>query len=139
MGNLTEVTIDFERSHLVFPTIIAVVLGLLGLAILIRDRRRIAGSGAYWRTTFAKMDRMRFFGTLGLTLAYFSLMVPVGDIWPNTGMGFLICSIPFVFLSGLLFMHDRTLRQIAPLAIVSVVAPTFVWWLFTYPFFLTLP
>ena len=48
MGFLTDVTIDFERSHLIFPTIIACVLAVLGLAILVRDRHRIAGAGAYW-------------------------------------------------------------------------------------------
>lgn len=139
MASLTSVTIDFDTSHLIFPTLIAVILGVLGLAIVIRDRHRIATAGSYWRRTFAEMDRVRFFGTLILVLLYFSLMLPIGDFRPNTGMGFLTCSVVFVFLSGLLFMHDRDLKQIIPLAIVAVVAPTFVWWLFTYPFFLTLP
>lgn len=134
-----NITIDFETSHLVFPTIVAALLAVLGLVIVIRDRRRIAGSGAYWRDIFSNMDHLRFFGTLGLTLAYFSLMVPVGNIWPNTGYGFLFCSIPFVFLSGLIFMHDRSFRSMIPLVIVALVGPTFVWWLFTYPLFLTLP
>lgn len=139
MADLFAVSIDFDTSHLIFPRIIAVVLGLLGLAILIRDRRRIAGAGAYWRKTFAEMDRLRFIGALTLTLLYFSLMLPVGDFWPNTGMGFLLCSVPYVLLTGLLFMHERPLRAVLPLAIVALVAPTFVWWLFTYPFFMTLP
>jgi len=139
MGELTKVTVDFDTSHLLFPTLVACVLGALGLAIVIRERRALLATGAYWKGVLSQIDKLRFFGTLVLTLAYFSLMVPVGNIWPNTGMGFLICSIPFVFLSGLLFMHDRSVRQSIPLALVSVVAPTFVWWLFTYPFFLTLP
>lgn len=139
MGNLTQVTIDFKSSHTLFPTVIACVLAVLGLVIVIRDRQRILQAGATWRATFADMDKIRFFGALGLTLLYFSLMVPVGNIWPNTGMGFLICSIPFVLGSGLLFMHERTFRTIVPLAIVAAVGPTFVWWLFTYPLFLTLP
>lgn len=139
MNGLTSVTIDFETSHLIFPILIAIVLGILGLAIVIRDRARIATVGGYWKSTFARMDRMRFFGTLVLVLLYFSLMIPVGDLWPNTGMGFLLCSIPFVFLSGLLYMHDRGWRHVLPLAVVALVAPTATWWLFTYPFFLTLP
>lgn len=139
MESLTQITIDFERSHLVFPRIVAVVLGILLLAIVIRDRRSIVGAGAYWRGVLAEMDKVRFFGTLGLTLLYFSLMVPVGNLWPNTGRGFLYCSIPFVMAIGLLYMHERTLRAIIPLVIVAVVGPIFVWWLFTYPFFLTLP
>lgn len=139
MGQLTQVTIDFETSHLLFPTIIACVLGLLGLAIVIRDRAKIATAGTYWSGIWQSMDQPRFLGTIVLTLLYFSLMVPVGDIWPNTGRGFLFCSIPFVFLTGLLFMHERTMKSILPLAVVSVVGPVFVWWLFTYPLFLTLP
>ena len=139
MGSWTQITIDFQQSHLFFPKIVSVILLLLGAAILVRDRRQIAGARAFWRTTFARMDKLRFFGALGLTLVYFTLMVPVGDIWPNTGRGFLFCSIPYVFLIGLLFMHERDLRGVVPLAIVALVGPIFVWWLFTYPFFLTLP
>lgn len=139
MGDLTKVTVDFERSHLVFPTIIACVLAMLGIAILIRDRRRIVASGAYWAEVFGKMDKVRFFGTIALTLVYFSLMVPIGNIWPNTGMGFLLCSVPFVFLSGVLFLHHRNVRSILTIAIVAVVSPTLVWWFFTELFFLTLP
>ena len=139
MGQLTQVTINFETSHLLFPTIIGIVLAILGSAILIRDRARLRGAGAYWSGIWRDMDKPRFLGTLALTLAYFSLMVPIGNIWPNTGRGFLFCSVPFVFLSGLLFMHDRTLRAMLPLAIIAVVGPVFVWWLFTYPLFLTLP
>lgn len=139
MGQLTQVTIDFETSHLLFPTIIAIVLGFLGLAIVIRDRARIAASGGYWAGIWRDMDKPRFLGTLILTLLYFSLMVPVGDIWPNTGRGFLFCSIPYVFLTGVLFMHDRSPRRMLPLVVVALIGPIFIWWLFTYPLFLTLP
>ncbi|SLN12799.1 Tripartite tricarboxylate transporter TctB family protein [Roseivivax jejudonensis] len=139
MDALTQVTIDFETSHLVFPRLISVILALMGAAILLTKRQRIAGAGGYWRETLSRMDKARFFGTLALTLLYFSLMVPVGDIWPNTGRGFLICSVPYVLATGLLFMHDRTIRNVVPLAIVALLAPALVWWLFTDLFFLTLP
>ena len=49
-----------------------------------------------------EMNKVRFFGTIAITVAYFLLMVPVGNLWPNTGLGFLICSIPYVFLTGAL-------------------------------------
>lgn len=139
MGSITQVTIDFDTSHLIFPTLVAVVLSLLGLGILIRDRQRIAGTFGYWRYLATRMDKPRFLGTLALTLGYFSLMVPVGDIWPNTGLGFLICSVPYVILTGCLLAHDRTLRTIIPIALTGLIGPAFVWWLFTYPLFLTLP
>ena len=139
MGGLTKVEIDFATSHLIFPTLIGSVLLILGVAILVTRRREILGAGAMWRDTFVRMDRTRFFGALLLTVLYFVLMVPVGDIWPNTGMGFLLCSIPFVTLLGVLFMHDRSPRRVVPLLIVAVVAPLLTWWLLSEIFFLTLP
>ena len=139
MRELTRVTIDFETSHLVFPTLIAIILAVLGLAILVTRRHEIAASGAYWHRTLGRMDKLRFFGTIALTIVYFSLMVPVGNVWPNTGLGFLICSIPYVLLTGVLFLHQRGARQLLPVIVTAVVAPTLVWWLFTDLFFLTLP
>lgn len=139
MGDFTRVTIDFQTSHLVFPTLIGAILLALGTAILITRRQAIAGAGQYWSQTLAAMDKPRFFGTIALTLVYFLLMVPVGDIWPNTGMGFLICSIPFVALSGLLYLQERTKSAVTMLAVVAVAAPLLVWWVFAHVFFLTLP
>ena len=139
MGVLTSVTIDFETSHLVFPTLIGIVLVILGLAILVTRRHEIAGAGAYWRDMLGRMDKVRFLGTVALTIGYFLLMVPVGNIWPNTGLGFLLCSVPYVFLTGFLFLHERGPRQIVPVLVTALVAPTLVWWLFTDLFFLTLP
>jgi len=139
MGNLTKVQVDFATSHLIFPTLVGCILAALGLAILIRERRAILASPAMWRDTFAQMDKVRFFGTLVLTIVYFSAMVPVGDLRPNTGFGFLACSVPYVLLTGLLFMQERTAPRLAVLAVVSIVAPLLVWWLFGDVFFLTLP
>lgn len=139
MGGLTHVTIDFERSHLVFPTVIGVILLGLGLAILVTRRQQILSAGSYWGGIFTRLDKIRLLGTLALTVVYFMLMVPIGDMWPNTGLGFLICSIPYVFLTGYLFLHERSFRDVLPVAITAAIAPTLVWWTFTYLFFMTLP
>lgn len=139
MGDLMKVSISFEKSHLIFPTLIGVILLLLGLAILVTHRTELLNSGAMWSRTFGDMDKPRFFGTLILTVIYFLLMVPVGDLWPNTGLGFLICSIPFVAAISILYMHERDARSLIPVLIVAIAAPTLVWWLFTYVFALTLP
>ncbi|RYH02542.1 hypothetical protein EU805_07915 [Salipiger sp. IMCC34102] len=139
MDNLTRVTIDFDTSHLIFPTIIGIVLALLGLAILIRDRRAIAASPQMWATTFRDMDKPRFLGALGLTIVYFLAMVPVGNIWPNSGYGFLICSVPYMIALGLLFMHRRSSLAVGSMLAVAILAPPLVWWLFSEIFFLTLP
>lgn len=139
MGNLTQVTIDFERSHLLFPTLIGIVLCLLGAAIVITRRDRLARAPRQARAVFAAMDRPRFLGTLALTVLYFSLMVPVGGRWPNTGLGFLLCSVPYLLATGILFMHDRRPRAILAMAAIALAAPVLVWWLFTEIFYLTLP
>ena len=139
MGGLTRVTIDFSTSHLVFPAIIGAVLLVLGLAIVATRWRQLAGAGGYWSGVLAATDKPRFFGTIALTLVYFLLMVPVGDFWPNTGMGFLLCSIPFVALTGILFMHERTVRGVIPVLVIALAGPLLVWWLFSDIFFLTLP
>ena len=139
MGELTRIKVDFATSHLIFPALIGAILLILGVAILITQRREVLGAATMWRDTFAQMDKPRFFGALVLTILYFSLMVPVGDFWPNTGMGFLLCSIPFVLLTGMLFMHERTLPRLIPVFIVALAGPLLVWWLFSDIFFLTLP
>ncbi|BCH21591.1 tripartite tricarboxylate transporter TctB family protein [Mesorhizobium sp. L-8-3] len=139
MSDLTKMTIDFQSSHLVFPTLIGAVLLALGLAILVTRWRTIAGAGQFWSQTLSEMDKPRFLGTIVLTLVYFLLMVPVGDLWPNTGMGFLLCSIPFVALSGLLYLRERTNTSVTVLTVVAVAAPVLVWWVFAHVFFLTLP
>lgn len=139
MGDLTSVAINFDTSHLVFPILISGVLAVLGLAIVVTRSRSILAAGPYWIGVLAGIDKARFFGTIMLTVTYFMAMVPVGDIWPNRGLGFLFCSIPYVFLTGTLFLHDRAWRDILPVAIMALVAPSIAWWLFTELFFLTLP
>lgn len=139
MSSWLTPTIDFDTSHTVFPTLISAVLIVLGLVIIIRDRQKILQAGVFWKRTFRYIDKSRFFGTLGLTVLYFLLMVPVGDIWPNTGYGFLICSIPFVFLIGLIYMHKRQVRDLVLMGGVAATIPTLVWWLFSSVFYLTLP
>ena len=139
MDRLTDISIDFQTSHLVFPTLVGALLGLLGLAILVRDRRAIAASGAMWARTFREMDKRRFLGALALTLVYFLAMVPVGNVWPNTGYGFLICSVPYIAALGVLFMHERTRGTIIAILAMAAIAPPLVWWLFSEIFFLTLP
>lgn len=139
LSSILNPKIDFDTSHIVFPSVIAIALAILGLAIIIRDRKSILQAGAFWAKTFRYIDKSRFFGTLALTIIYFMLMVPVGDIWPNTGYGFLICSIPFVFFSGVLYMHKYQKQDLIVMGIIAVVMPTLVWWLFSNVFYLTLP
>jgi len=140
--NLTSfprVSINFETSHLVFPTLISILLGILLVAILATHWRAIWGTlttGPYWP---AGIDHLRFFGTLALTVLYFLAMPEIGDFFPNEGYGFLIASIPFQFLMSLLYLHERTRGHVVIAAINAVIAPTVVWYMLSTVFDLTLP
>ncbi|RCS22642.1 tripartite tricarboxylate transporter [Phyllobacterium salinisoli] len=139
MASFPKVSIDFASSHLVFPMLVSVLLGLLLVAILVTRWRTIWGAfttGPYWP---AGIDHRRFFGTIVLTVLYFLAMPQIGDFFPNEGYGFLIASIPFLFLISLLYLHQRTRRQIVIAAINAVLAPTVVWYLLSTAFSLTLP
>jgi len=134
-----HVTIDFDTSHLIFPTIIAVVLGILFIAILITRGRTMFASvtnAPYWPTG---IDHMRFFGTLVLTVAYFLAMPAVGDFFPNTGLGFYLCSIPFLFALSTLYLHQRNRRTLLIAGANALIAPTAVWYLLSEIFNISLP
>ncbi|WP_430474666.1 tripartite tricarboxylate transporter TctB family protein [Thalassospira lucentensis] len=134
-----HVTIDFSTSHTIFPTIIAVILGILFISILItRGRTMLATvtNGAWWP---AGIDHKRFFGTLVLTVIYFMAMPSVGDIFPNTGLGFYLCSIPYLFALSTLFLHERSRRTLTIAAANAIIAPSVVWYILSELFNISLP
>ncbi|MBV17194.1 MULTISPECIES: tripartite tricarboxylate transporter TctB family protein [Thalassospira] len=134
-----HVTIDFDTSHMIFPTIIAIILGILFTAILItRGRTMLATitNGPWWP---AGIDHMRFFGTLVLTVIYFTAMPSVGDFFPNTGLGFYLCSIPYLFALSTLFLHERTRRTLLIAGANALIAPTIVWYILSELFNISLP
>lgn len=137
--SMLEVQIDFNNSHWFFPTIVCVVLLMLLLAIVVTRRRQIAlalSQQPFWP---AGIDKLRFFGTLILTVGYFAALQPVGDRFPNTGLGFLICSIPFLFLLGCLYLHQHGPRQLLGVLLCALIAPTTIWYLFSQILTITLP
>jgi len=142
-SSLFKVKINFAESHTFFPTIMAwVLLFLLVLIFLtkgipmIRDlrsgKRRITLS-------LAHMDKFRFVGTLVLTVAYFLLMEYVGEFFPNMGLGFLIVSIPFIFLLSLLYVHDLDRRKFLAITLNALIAPTVAWYVLAHLFNISLP
>jgi len=143
LPELFKVHIAFEQSHLFFPRIVEwTLLGLL-LAIAVvhgpellaqwRDgstRSRISG----W-----KVDKKRLFGCLLLTAVYFTAMEPVGKLYPNSGVGFLLTSIVYGFLLSWLFVRDINRRKLLLMAMSSVLTPFLVWLVFSHVFKITLP
>lgn len=138
-----SVSIDFETSHLFFPTIIHWVLAILfALVLVLRVVPFFAAvrrGEKYLPIIGESMDGWRFFGTLALIAVYFYLMTVVGDLFPYTGYGFLFVSMVFLFLMSLAYMHTRTRRKVITAAINAVVAPTLAWVILAKLFYITLP
>lgn len=141
--SLFEVSIAFDESHLFFPRIVSwVLVGLLAIILLSKAKniapalRRAGQAVMYGNEGF---DRKRFFGTILLIIIYFYMMAVVGDIFPNTGFGFLFVSIPFIFLLALLYVEDTTKKNVLIIAATSVVAPALAWYVLSELFRITLP
>lgn len=141
--SLFSVTIDFEQSHLFFPRIITWVLLIMLGIIIVRERKAILpGLRRAGKAVFSKggdFDRFRFFGTLVLTTAYFYLMYAVGRIFPNTGYGFLLMSMPFIFLLSMLFVGTKTRKNVMIILANAVIAPGLAWYILSQLFNITLP
>lgn len=143
MSEMFAVTIDFKQSHLFFPSIIHWLLLILVVLILVLE------APAYFRAVragskslpFSKgpFDAPKFAGTLALTLAYFLAMPWVGDFFPNTGLGFLIVSIPYMAALSLLYLHKRDRGHLLRLGLNAVVAPAVAWFVLAKLFAITLP
>ena len=142
-SSLLKVHIDFKTSHTLFPTIVVwVLLFLLVLIFLVhgipylRDLR----SGKRRLTLgLAHLDKLRFFGTLVLTVAYFLLMDYVGRFFPNTGLGFLFVSIPFIFVLSLLYAHRVDRRKLVAISLNALIAPGVAWYVLAKLFNISLP
>jgi hypothetical protein len=63
----------------------------------------------------------------------------VGEFFPNTGLGFLIMSIPYMFLLSLLYAHHRNGRYLLKIVLNSVLAPIVAWYVLARLFSITLP
>ncbi len=138
LHSLLQVKIDFATSQNVFPHIIEVVLAILLVIVVATRWRKIVAtvSGPPWPIG---IDQVRFFGTLVLTLIYFLAMPVIGNQFPNTGLGFYFASIPYVLAIGLLYVHNRTRRKLIYVVLNAVIAPTFVWYVFSNLFNISLP
>jgi len=143
LSNLLKVHVDFDRSHLLFPTIIEWVLGILLLAIIVVHGREVLeqwrASGLRRRIAQWQVDRKRLFGCLALTLVYFAAMEPVGQVYPNAGVGFLLTSIAYGLLLSWLFVHGTSRRKWVLISLNSVLTPLVVWLVFSHVFRITLP
>jgi hypothetical protein len=139
--SLNSVTIDFDTSHQFFPRIIITLLLVLGSLIFLANIRpvwRAIRSGRY-QFFVRNADFFRLLVTLVLIPVYFWSMDAIGEVLPNMGLGFLLASIPFVFLMSMLYCHERTRRNITIITANAVIAPTVVWGVLYHLFLVSMP
>lgn len=143
ISSLFKVKINFAESHTYFPTIVFWVLLFLLLLIFVFNGipylRDLRSGKRQIKLSAAHVDKFRLLGTLVLTVAYFLLMDYVGMFFPNTGLGFLIVSMPFIFLLSMLYVHDVTRRKILIIVLNAVIAPSIAWYVLAKLFNITLP
>ncbi len=142
-ASLFAVKIEFAESHTFFPTIVLWVMVILLVLIFIFNGipylRALKRGDKRLRLSVAHLDKLRLIGTLGITIAYFLLMQYVGNLFPNTGYGFLFVSIPFLFLLSLLYVHKISRRKILIIVLNSAIAPCIAWFVLAQMFNITLP
>nr|WP_321526567.1 tripartite tricarboxylate transporter TctB family protein [uncultured Cohaesibacter sp.] len=142
-NSLFKVSIDFSQSHLLFPHIIHWILLILAVLIALTSGpkllRQMREKKKDDKQTGAPTDWVRLLGTLVLTIIYFSLMETVGDLFPNTGFGFLFTSIPFMFLLSVLFVHQPGRREFVTITLSSIISPAVAWYVLAQMFNITLP
>ena len=142
--SLFHITIDFSQSHTFFPTIIEWVLLILFLAIAALYGRgfvRQVASGQRSLSLFREnYDKLRFYGTIVLTVIYFLAMDYVGEtFFPNTGLGFLTMSIPFIFVLSALYAHGLDRRKLTIIGLNAIIMPCAAWFVLAHLFRITLP
>ncbi|MFC4323530.1 tripartite tricarboxylate transporter TctB family protein [Litchfieldia salsa] len=134
LKDLLTIEMKFSEYHSIFPTIIFWTLIILGLSMLIPNIIKRIKEGrltSFNIKFFAKnYDKVKFYGTLGLLLAYvFFLEIT----------GFLATTIIFMFLITILFMGDYKRKALIVSLVNSVTTSLIVWYVFGTIFDITLP
>ena len=143
LSDLFRVQINFDTSHLLFPSIIEWALVVLLAAIAVVHGPRLVsqwrqGSMAQ-RVRGWDVDKKRLYGCLVLTPIYFAAMEPVGEIYPNAGIGFLLTSFVYGLALSWLFVRDNNRRKTVLMSLTAIITPTVVWFVFAHIFRITLP
>lgn len=141
--SLFEVNVDFATSHVFFPKIILTLMAMMLLVILFKNlaaiKRFITQEGLISVLFDKGDDRVRFFLCLVITSIYFVSMEYVGSVYPNEGLGFLFCSVPFLIILSLLFAKDLCRRVWITILTCAVIAPLLVWYVLGRLFGIALP
>lgn len=143
VSTLLSIKIDFEQSHMFFPNIIMWLLLFLFILIVVLYGKQFLEDLTAGRRSIRffqeNYDKIRLFGTIGAVIIYFILMDYVGTLFPNTGLGFLLVSIPFMMCLSFLYVHDLNKKKTIIILLNSTIAPAAAWYILGNLFNITLP
>ncbi len=137
---MLNVSINFEQSHWFFPKIIISCMLIMGVIILIKERKTIICSiKGFSFNSLLNKDNYRSYVFLIIMAVYILAMEALGDVFPNTGYAFLISTIPLMFVIPLLIEKEINKKKIIYITINSVVSPIVAWAVLGQLFNITLP
>ncbi|MCB1527368.1 MAG: tripartite tricarboxylate transporter TctB family protein [Hyphomicrobiaceae bacterium] len=143
LNSLLKVQINFDQSHLFFPSIIhwliLILFGVIFIVQIVPFARDVASGKQAFVFAPEGFDSIRFFGALALTVAYILAMDWIGSLFPNRGLGFLFASMAYVLALALLFVHDLDRRKLTAILLNAIAAPSIAWLVFAKLFRITLP
>lgn len=133
MGNIEIV---HSQSHLIFPKIILIVFGLLGIGLIIQriistKRLKLEFVDSEKFSFFEKnMDKTKFIGTFVALILFVVAM---------KYLSFIVGGIIGMSILNLLYNDSHTNKNVLISIIISVVETLVVWFLFSNVFGVTLP
>ncbi len=135
MADLFRIDITLSRSHWVVPRIIIGLLIIIGAVLIVQNiiskyKRRKTSPIKRQRFYEEGSDKLKLFGSMILLTTY---------IYVLDSIGFLVSSLIFVFLFGVLFEGKKELKSILGSAILSIVVSLSSWYIFGVFFNITLP
>lgn len=137
---MLNVSIDFAESHWFFPKIVITCIVILLAVILVKERKTIAKSVAgFSMKSILNHENYKAYLFLALLSVYILAMEALGELFPNTGYAFLICTIPLMFVIPLLIEKEISKRKLMFIAVNSVLSPIIAWVVLGQLFAITLP
>ncbi len=142
LSSVLDVSVDFDTSHLYFPKIVITLMVILGIFILATRHKEIAIGLVNLKKEATTKTGFKFWKlalTLTYLVSYFVLMQVLSDIFPNTGYGFLITTIPFIFLLSFIYTDEVTKKTVIIISVNSILSPLIAWYVLGNLFGITLP
>jgi len=137
---MLDVSINFDQSHWFFPRIIIFSLIILLIIIFYRERKIIANNlKGFSIGNIINRDNSKCYLFVAIIIFYIFTMEKLGELFPNSGYGFLISTIPLLFITSFILESDITKKKIVFISINSILSPLLAWFVLGKMFGITLP